>query len=329
MDWIARDLCQPEAGQRFFAGKHTYELQGKLGDGAVGLVRRAVCIEDGRQVAVKFLAPDPKYIDPSSFGDVADRFRREGERGANLRHENLVEILAYVENHDGEAFVSQAVRNPFLVMEFIRGRTLEAHIKNLETNRPPSCINRQTLKIALGVTSALQHLHERKIVHRDVKPGNIFVSSTDNESVPGVVKLGDFGVTKWGDFRAAMTTGALTMSHQQGLGTIKYMSAEQAIRPKEVTVRSDMYSLGITLFELFSGRLLPSPHHAFEIRSARAMRTSITGKLQAVNVRGLSRFEEGIFEPILDMFLGAEGRPTSKLMVGRLSHWLEKLEDLE
>ena len=213
-------------------------------------------------------------------------------------------------------------------MEFVGGRTLESHIKKLDANPPPSGVNQQTLSIALRVTTALQHLHERKIVHRDVKPGNIFISDADNEQVPQVVKLGDFGVTKWGDFRAAMTTGALTMSNQQGLGTIKYMSAEQAIRPKDVTVRSDMYSLGITLFELFTGRLLPSQHHAFEIRQARGMRTNITGRLQAVDVRGLSAFEEGVFEPILDMFLSADRRPTSKLMTGRFAYWLERLEGL-
>ena len=115
MLWLSRELCHPEVGQRFRAGKSSYEVRGKLGDGAVGLVRRAVNLDDGKQVAVKFLAPDPKYIEPASFTDVADRFRREGERGASLRHENLVTILAYVQNVDGEAFEGHAVTNPFLV----------------------------------------------------------------------------------------------------------------------------------------------------------------------------------------------------------------------
>src|SRR5438046_1059611 len=121
MRWLERERCSPEVGQRFKAGSTEFVLQGRLGDGAVGLVRKAVRASDGTAVAVKFLAPDPKYIEPDNFEDVAERLRREGQRGASLRHENLVTIHAYVENDEGEAFTNREVRNPFLVMELVRG----------------------------------------------------------------------------------------------------------------------------------------------------------------------------------------------------------------
>ena len=323
---LDREACNPRVGQGFTAGGRRYEMHGKLGDGAVGLVRRAIDIESGRNVAVKFLAPDPKYIEQSAFENVAERFRREGLRGSALRHENLVEILAYEDNPDGACFDEHQIENPFLVMEFVRGRTLESFIKLMATdNGTAPHISKYTLHIAWSVARALLYLHERKIVHRDVKPANIFISNDHAELEVGDVKLGDFGVTKWGDFLAAATMGGLTVTTQQGLGTFKYMSPEQAVRPKDVTVRADMFSFGISCFELFSGRLLPSPHHVFEIMNARNMRTSITGKLLALGLPHMGPFEEGIFSDVLDMFFQSAGnRPTSKQTVGRLAFALEK-----
>lgn len=324
---LDREACTPKVGQGFTAGGRQYEMQGKLGDGAVGLVRKAVDTDSGRAVAIKFLAPDPKYIEVAAFDDVAERFRREGLRGAALRHENLVEILAYEDNRDGSCFSDREVTNPFIVMEFVRGRTLESLIKKMSSDNPnPPFINKYTLHIAWSVARGLLYLHERKIVHRDVKPANIFISGDHEDLEVGDVKLGDFGVTKWGDFLAATMMGGLTLTSQQGLGTFKYMSPEQAVRPKEVTVRADMFSFGISCFELFSGRLLPSPHHVFEIMNARNMRTSITGKLLAVGLPHMDSFEESIFSDLLDMFYQSPGnRPTSKQTVGRLAFALERI----
>ncbi len=321
---LSRSLCRPQTGMRVHAGRRDYVLQGALGDGAVGLVRKARDVVSGAQVAIKFLAPDPKYIDPTVFEDVADRFRREGLRGTGLHNEHLVRIIAHEDNVDGSAVVKRAVRNPFLVMELVPGRTLESLIRHLDS-KSPTHITRQTLAIAAALARALQHLHERKLVHRDVKPANVFLSTTRAGATPSIIKLGDFGVTKWGDFLAATTTGTLTVTSQQGLGTLKYMSPEQATRPKEVTVKSDMFSLGITLFELFTGRILLSPHHVYEIVNTRHMRgTGVGGRLLSLGLPA-GPGDVAVFEPILEMFLAASGRPTSKQIAGRFEFLAERL----
>lgn len=327
MQRLARSKCHPRKGQRFTADGSKYEFLGALGDGAVGLVRKARDLASGRIVAVKVLAPDPKYIDIAAFDDVAQRFRREGTRGANLRDDNLVEIIAYEDNEDGSCFGGGGMKNPFIIMEYVRGGTLESLIRKLGSSSAPGQVHitPQTLFLASRISRALRYLHDKKIIHRDVKPANVFLSSTSVGNIPSEVKLGDFGVTKWGDFLATAASGTLTVTRQQGLGTLKYMSPEQAVRPKEVTVRSDMFSFGITLFELFTGQILSSPHHVFEIMSARTSRANIMGKLYSLGVK-CSFGEENLFSLILDMFLiGPKGRPTSKNATGTLELYYDRL----
>src|SRR5262249_37453689 len=162
---------------------------------------------------------------------------------------------------DGVCFEAKEPKNPFLLMEHIQGKTLESYIKKvIEKEKRVFFINRQRLHIATQIVNALEDLHRKKLIHRDIKPANIFLSRWKEGSGCPLAKLGDFGVMKWGDFQASMSTGTLTVTNQKGLGTMKYMSPELAISPKDVTVRSDIYSLGITLFELFSGQILLSAH---------------------------------------------------------------------
>jgi serine/threonine-protein kinase len=325
---LSRSACKPEVGQEFNIGGKRYVLAGKIGDGAAGLVRRALRKEDGAEFAIKFLAPDPKYIDESTFDDVAARFQREGQRGTQIRHHALVVVHAYSANTNGEAFFNKGPHNPFILMEIVKGSTMEGLIRRETTprtgERDPKvfALTPERLAIAIDVAEALKYLHQKKLVHRDVKPANIFLPS-GAKGLPRA-KLGDFGIMKWGDFQASISTGALTMTSQQGLGTLKYMSPEQAISPKDVTVRSDIYSLGITLFELFTGQILPSPHHVFEILNARLSRGTTASRYIAMGYRILPG-DEGIAEMILDMHLrGASGRPAIDRVAGRLTYELER-----
>ena len=290
-DLFSREQHTSSTGQRFIAGGREYLLEGIIGNGAIGVVRKARDLETREQVAVKFLAPEPKYIEQSSFEDIHRRFRREGIRGTELNHPNLVKIIAYEENENASSFLNNdGPCNPFIIMEYIRGTTLE-HFIMKGGNQPFFNITSQTLTIAHAVANALLYLHSRNVIHRDVKPANIYFNRVAQGNIPNIIKLGDFGVVKWGDFKASMTTGTLTMSGHQGLGTWKYMSPEQATKPKDVTVRSDMYSLGITLFELFTNQIFPSQHHVYEITYQRMRRS--TGSLWTREIPCPCSFSDG------------------------------------
>ncbi len=110
---LSRELCRPIAGQVFRLGGSEYRVEGHLGDGAVGLVRRVTRLSDEAERAIKFLAPDPKYLEESAFDDVAIRFKREGERGAKLDHPHLAQVFAYCENEEGSAFESSGTKESF------------------------------------------------------------------------------------------------------------------------------------------------------------------------------------------------------------------------
>lgn len=321
--FLDRSKCKPRVGLRFKAGDQIFELGGALGDGAAGLVRRAQRLRDKHTVAIKFLAPDSKYIAPETFDDVAARFRREGERSPNLDHAHLVKVLSYSSNEDGSAFEPESpdVQNPFIVMEHIPGRPLESYIRNTpEDQRGRFVVDEPRLRMAVQLASALHYLHSLHIVHRDVKPANIFVSK--EEYVPTAI-LGDFGIMKWGDFQAALSSGTLTATSQRGLGTLKYMSPEQAVKPKDVTVRSDIYSLGITLYELFTGQILGSLHNVIEITLARLERGTTMSRYYRLGV-DLHNDDADIAGIVLDMMLrGATGRPSSERLLGKLSFEFE------
>lgn len=271
---------------------------------------------------MKFLAPDPKYIDPRAFNDVATRFRREGQRGARLRHEHLIDILGYSDNEEGGAFKSGSPTNPFLIMEYIRGKTLEDYIRRGRQNQGTFRLSRPKMGIAIQITHALEELRNSRLVHRDVKPANIFLSKTKGK-IGWLAKLGDFGVMKWGDFHASFATGTLTVTSQRGLGTLKYIAPEQALRPKEVTSRSDIYSLGITLYELFTSQVLASAHHVYEIANARRSRGTTTSRFFSLGIRLPDEYVD-VGEMILDMFLAVSGRPRIEGVRGLLEWEYER-----
>jgi serine/threonine protein kinase len=213
----------------------SYHVLEKIGSGAMGVVYRAQDTRLERQVALKFLPP---HI--ASDPEVLARFQREARAASAINHPNICTVNDIGE-HAGQ---------PYLVMELLDGATLKSRI----SGRP---IQVETLLAwAVQIGDALHAAHEKGIVHRDVKPANLFVTTRDQ------VKVLDFGVAKrvrMEPVTAAMneaTTLAADFKTQPDLtiGTISHMSPEQA-RGEEVDARSDVFSFGVVLYEMATGRL--------------------------------------------------------------------------
>ena len=209
-----------------------YQVIEQLGRGGMGVVYRATDLKLGREVALKFL--------PDSFpalSDVLDRFTREARSAAALNHPHICTIYEIGE-HEGR---------PFIAMELLEGRTLADEI----SGRPMPIGH--SIDLGLQIASALEAANTKAIVHRDIKPPNIFVTAT------GMAKVLDFGLAKSANATAvrpdAATTadsGNLTIAGST-LGTVAYMSPEQA-RGQDIDGRSDVFSLGLVLYEMVTGR---------------------------------------------------------------------------
>jgi len=323
------NLLVIQPGQVFVAGEKEYVIGGMLGDGAIGVVRKAREKSSGTERVIKLLAPDSKYIESASIDDISVRFKREGMRGQELDHENLIEVLAYEENVRGSSFVTgndvgRKPQVPFIVMDHGGNQTLDGYIKRAKRDVPKKSLNisEETLSIAYEVSKAIVYLHRRRLIHRDIKPANIFLT----KSKPPRVRLGDFGIVKWSDLKAAVATGTLTVSGQQGLGTLKYMPPEQSTNPKDVTVKSDMWSLGLTLWELFTNQVLPDYHFVYQLREVRMERSNLLGRMYKLGLgTTIASYVElhTLMDSILDSFLGQSSRPTSVRLSGMLKTALE------
>ena len=211
----------------------TYELVGPLGAGGMGEVYRAKDLRLGREVAVKVL---PAEV--ASSPDRLARFEREARTVAGLNHPNIVTLFS-VEDEDG-------VR--FLTMELVEGQTLSTLVT------PGGLPLPRVLDLSIPLTDALAAAHERGVIHRDLKPGNVMVTRE------GRVKVLDFGLAKMADTEKpaqgatiGATAGSPISVEGQVLGTVPYMAPEQLLG-KPVDARSDLFALGVILYELATGR---------------------------------------------------------------------------
>ena len=198
-----------------------YELLENIGEGGMGIVYKAKCHLLNRFVAVKTLKAEL-----SNDEAFVARFKREAKSAASLSHPNIVNV------HD----VGAENNINFIVMEYINGKTLKQVIK--ENDRLGSV---KTLDIALQIAKALECAHKNNIIHRDIKPDNILITE-DN-----IVKVTDFGIAKVAD------VGTIAITNKV-LGTAHYFSPEQA-RGRAVDCRTDIYSLGIVMYEMVTGRV--------------------------------------------------------------------------
>lgn len=209
----------------------TYRIVRQLGSGGMGEVYLADDLRLGRKIALKVLPPHAT-VHP----DRVRRFEREARAASALNHPNIVTIYE----------IGQSDKAHFIATEFIDGKTLRELV-----NERPFTLS-EALNVAIQVASALSSAHAAGIVHRDIKPENIMIRSD------GYVKILDFGLAKLTEQQAAesdLETPTLLQSNP-GLimGTVQYMSPEQA-RGRNVGVRTDVWSLGIVLYELLSGRV--------------------------------------------------------------------------
>ena len=193
-----------------------YRLDSQIGRGGMGVVYSATDLELHRRVAVK-------VISENSSGDARERLIREARAAAALNHPHIVSVYD----------VGEANGLPFFVMELVEGPSL--------SSTPPTGLS-QIVELGLQICAALEHAHANHIIHRDLKPDNVLVSATGQS-----VKLADLGLALPGQGARISRAGLV-------LGTPSYMAPEQALG-QDVDARTDLYALGVLLYELTTGRV--------------------------------------------------------------------------
>ncbi|MFE5816030.1 protein kinase [Streptomyces sp. NPDC056479] len=227
---MSQDGAQGAGAGRALAGGR-YQLRDLLGQGGMAAVHLAYDSVLDRQVAIKTL-----HTELGREQAFRERFRREAQAVAKLTHTNIVSVF-----DTGEDTV-EGMTTPYIVMEYIEGRPLSS-VFDEDVRQFGAVPADKALKITADVLAALEISHEMGLVHRDIKPGNVMLNKR------GVVKVMDFGIAR------AMQSGVTSMT-QTGMvvGTPQYLSPEQALG-RAVDARSDLYSVGIMLFQLVTGRL--------------------------------------------------------------------------
>jgi eukaryotic-like serine/threonine-protein kinase len=212
------------AQARLLGGR--YQVGELLGYGGMAEVHKGRDLRLGRDVAIKMLRTD--LARDATF---LERFRREAQNSAALNHPAIVAVY-----DTGEEISATGEKLPFIVMEFVNGRTLKEVLAAEQRIQP-----RRALEMIADICAALEFSHRHGIIHRDIKPGNVMLTQN------GQVKVMDFGIAR------ALASGATTMTQTSAvIGTAQYLSPEQA-RGESVDARSDVYAAGCVLFELLVG----------------------------------------------------------------------------
>ncbi len=207
-----------------------YEVRGELGRGGMGVVYKGYDAKLERDVAIKVLesaGDDADSLTITSHQELLERFKTEAKAIAKLSHPNIVSIFDFGVENDKN----------YMVMELLRGRDLSQLLK---FNSPLSV--ELVIKAVINVCSALDYAHSQGIIHRDIKPANIILLDS------GTTKLMDFGIARIQEAQSQLTQAGTI------LGSVLYISPEQLISAQKVDKRADLYSLGVTMYELLTGR---------------------------------------------------------------------------
>jgi tetratricopeptide (TPR) repeat protein len=256
-----------------------YEILGSLGAGGMGQVYRARDARLDRQVALK-------VMNDAAAGEGAERFQREARAAAALNHPHICAVYD----------VGEAGGRPFLVMELIEGHTLRDMIG------PAGIDPGTTVRIASQVADALDAAHSKGVIHRDIKPGNIMVTGGRH------VKVLDFGLAKYSVFDEQDRTRTLQALTQTGLmlGTPHYMAPE-LFQGAHADVRTDLWALGVVLYQMLSGRVPFSGATPFEVGSAilreapAALPDAVLADLRAIVDRLLAKGADHRFQRAADL----------------------------
>jgi tetratricopeptide (TPR) repeat protein len=233
-----------------------YRILRLLGEGGMGTVYEAEQEHPRRTVALKVIRPG------WATAEILRRFEQESQALGRLQHPGIAQI------HEAATADSGSGPQPYFAMEFIRGDSLHAYAATHHLNA------RQRLELMVKICDAVHHAHQRGIIHRDLKPGNILVDET------GQPKILDFGVARVTDSDAYATRQT---DVGQLIGTLAYMSPEQVLAdPLELDVRSDVYALGVILYELLAGHL-PYTISRLIPEAARAIREEDPAPLSSIN----------------------------------------------
>lgn len=275
---------------RVLAGK--YRLEALIGVGGMGSVYRAIQLTVSRPVAVKLL----RQVSGVSQEQMAERFKREAMATSSLKHPNTVRVIDFGDE-DGMLF---------LVLEYLEGRSLQDLIK-----REAPLDARRVALIGRQVARSLVEAHGLDIVHRDLKPENIWISQYDGES--DFAKVMDFGIARVPTEDVSMTrTGVM-------IGTPKYMAPEQALA-KDVGPGTDLYALGVILFEMLTGE------PPFQGDSAMALALAhIKEPVPELRLPGIPEQLEGAWRGLINALMIKN--PNARVQdAAQVARWLHQIE---
>jgi len=253
-----------------------YQLVEFIGQGGMALVYKALDQRTHHYVAVKILKPEYNHDE-----DFLQRFSREALAASKVSHHNIVNLLD----------VGTEDEYRYIVLEYIEGRTLKEIIEEKGALAPETAV-----QIAVRILSALQHMHKNGIIHRDIKPQNILIHSE------GHVKVSDFGIARMAD-SGTVGDGDVVM------GSVHYFSPEQA-QGLEVSAASDIYSVGVVLYEMLTGAVpfngdspvaIAMQHVNIPPRPLHILNPDVSPELERVVLRALEKDPKKRYQQALDM----------------------------